>query len=244
MPKLTKIHSARVISIQQPVPEIVEELGVDSPEGLTAYITRVSNPSNQGSENIGKLITYCCKHGHWSILEHINMTMEILTTRDISAQICRHHSFRFQEFSQRYSETSNFDVPFEVPQLRLQDPKNRQKSITVDDDHIIPWGSVELNIYDVSAIIEFHMKGTYALYEKLLKAGVAKECARRILPMSSTTKLYMTGNIRSWLFYIKARNTFDGKAQVEHNWVADACQEYFRENFPIVYSATFLDDIS
>lgn len=238
---LTKLHTARVISIQEPLPEIAEELGVDSPEGLTAYITRVSNPGNQSSENIGRLIRYCCKHGHWSILEHINMTMEILTTRDISAQICRHHSFRFQEFSQRYATTDVFGLPYEVPQLRMQDPKNRQKSVTVDDDKIVEFDGAKFTVDEIRTILEFQLKTTYGLYQKLLDAGFAKECSRRILPMSSTTKIYMTGNIRSWLFYIKSRNTSDGKAQMEHQWVADECEKFFDKHFPIIYDATFLE---
>ena len=238
---LTKLHTARVISIQEPLPEIVEELGVESPEGLTAYITRVSNPGNQSSESIGGLIRYCCKHGHWSILEHINMTMEILTTRDISAQICRHRSFTFQEFSQRYATTDAFELPYEVPQLRMQDSKNRQKSIVVDTDEVIKFDGEAFTIDEIRTILEFHLKQTYSLYQKLLNAGFAKECARRILPISSTTKIYMTGNIRSWLFYIKSRNTTDGKAQVEHNWVADECEKFFKQHFPTIYDATFLE---
>lgn len=239
---LTEIHSARVIAITQPVDEVIEELGVDSPEGLTAYITRVSNPNNQGSSNVAKLIKYCCKHGHWSILEHVYMTMEILTTRDISAQICRHNSFRFQEFSQRYSTTDNFSQPYEIPHLRLQDTKNRQKSIEVAEDAIIRDEPYIRTVGDMRASCAEMLGRVYDLYQNLLNLGIAKECARRILPLSSTTKIYMTGNIRSWLFYIKSRNSTDGKAQVEHNWVADACEEYFQYYFPTVYEATFEDE--
>lgn len=234
MPKLTKHHTARVIAITEPLPEIAEEIGCDDAEALTAYITRVSNPSNQGSSKVGSLIRYCCKHGHWSILEHVYMTMEILTTRDISAQICRHHSFRFQEFSQRYSTTDSFDTPYENPQLRLQDKKNRQKSKPIKR-FVLFWMMVSL-------LLSGWLKVTYTLYQILLELGVAKESARRILPMSSTTKIYMTGNIRSWLFYIKSRNTRDGKAQKEHQWVADECEEFFSKYFPTVYKATFLND--
>ena len=236
---LTEIHSARVIAITQPVDEVIEELGVNDAEGLTAYITRVSNPNNQSSNKVAGLIKYCCKHGHWSILEHVYMTMEILTTRDISAQICRHRSFTFQEFSQRYSTTDNFSEPYEVPHLRLQDTHNRQKSIVTSEDWILRDEPIIVTVGHMRARCAEALRGIYDLYQVLLSSGVAKECARRILPLSSTTKIYMTGNIRSWLFYIKARNTTDGKAQVEHNWVADACEEYFAKYFPVVYGATF-----
>lgn len=237
MKKELPLHSARIISITQPVPEIIEELGINSPEGLTAYITRVSNPSNQNNENIGGLLNYCCKHGHWSILEHVYMTVEIYTTRDISAQICRHRSFTFQEFSQRYATTDGFYEPYEIPELRFQDKKNRQKSIPVEKHGLSP---IEYELYKESQKqIEDSLDSIYSLYLNLLEQGVAKECARRILPMSSKTKLYMTGNIRSFIFYIKARDSIDGKSQVEHQKVADSIREIFKMQFPIIYKALF-----
>ena len=234
---LTNLHTARVISISQPVPEVIEELGVNSPEGLTGYITRVSNPSNQGNDDVKGLIKYCCKHGHWSILEHVYMTVEIYTTRDISAQICRHRSFTFQEFSQRYASTEAFTKPYETPELRMQHPKNRQKSLSFSDYE----PSLD-EVYAMDALyneMSLKLEEMHDLYEDMLKFGVAKECARRILPMATPTKLYMTGNIRSWLFYIKARNSYDGKSQVEHQYVADSIEDLFKDYFPTVFAACF-----
>lgn len=228
-----KIHSARLIAISQPTPEIIRELGVNSPEGLTAYVTRVSNPINQSNTSIEGLLRYCAKHGHWSIFETVNMTFEIHTTRDISAQIIRHWSMRFQEFSQRYAEVQEY----ELPMLRIQDPKDRQNSILIDDaDESV---MSKLRHEALTQIVAEHLEKTYELYQMLLDSNVAKETARRILPICATTKLYMTGNIRSFIFYIKSRSTSDGKAQLEHQWVADSIEQIFAERFPIIYDALF-----
>lgn len=236
-PPEVKFHTARLISMTQPSPEIVDELGVDSPEGLTAYITRVSNPNNQSNEDIEKLIRYCCKHGHWSVLEHVFLTFEIFTTRDISAQIIRHRSFTFQEFSQRYATTHDLPAPYEEFELRYQDTKNRQKSIHSWDKNLSEEEQEDLqNLYDA---VKENMARTYALYERLLTLGIAKESARRLLPMASATRIYMSGNLRNFIFYVKSRNSADGKAQYEHNLVADEIQVILEGLFPTVAKALF-----
>jgi len=221
------MSSVRLISIQTPAPGIIEELGVDSPEGLTAYIARVSNPKNQSNEKVNGLISYCVKHGHFSILEHVNMTLEITTTRDISAQIIRHRSFTFQELSQRYQSTSVLSAPYEYPEFRGQHKKNRQLSEDILEHDTL---TKKIVFTILKPLAYFLMDINYKVYKALLWTGVAKECARRILPLSSGTKIYMTGNIRSFLHYIEAR-TYSG-AQKEHRMVAQDIKEIFVSLFP------------
>lgn len=225
------IHFARLISVTRPIEEVAKELGINSAEHLLTYVARVSNPSNQSNENINKLIAYCCKNKHFSILETITFTVEITTTKDVSSQILRHNSLRFQEFSYRYADSTYLKNPYEIPELRIQDTKDRQKSITVNDNRFD----------DLNERVKKHLEETYNLYNVLLNNGVAKECARRILPVSMVTRLYATGNVRDFAFYIKARNSKDGKAQVEHQKVADSIEAIFKEQFPIVYNALFND---
>lgn len=191
-------------------------------EATMGYIARVSNPANQDNPNVAGLLSYCLRHGHWSVFEQATMTLEIKTTRAISAQILRHRSFTFQEFSQRYAEVERA----EVPELRNQDDKNRQNSI----DNVDP-----LIDDEVSNAIKVLFDATYVLYEDMLKMGIAKECARMILPMCSPTTIYMTGNIRSWINYINLRAA--NGTQKEHMDIAELAKQVFTEQLPVVSKA-------
>lgn len=193
-------------------------------EKLIAYMARVSS-NNQDNPNIKGLLKYCIKHGHWSIFEMSNMVVEINTTRAISAQILRHRSFSFQEFSQRYAKVN--DLPT-LPHLRLQDHKNRQNSI----DNINMFLKIELNKDIENLFIEIDR-----VYNKLLDNGVAKECARMILPMCSPTKIYMSGSIRSWIHYLQVRG--DEDTQLEHRNIAIKIKEIFKLELPIIYDSVF-----
>ena len=195
-------------------------------EKTMAYIARVSNPDNQDNPQIEKLLAYCLKHGHFSVFEQAHITMEIETTRDIAAQILRHRSFTFQEFSQRYAAVT--DVA-ELPELRLQDHKNRQNSIEVSDKDTMVMIS-EFNM----RIMDHFIKGK-ALYDEMLEAGIAKECARKVLPLNTETKIYMTGNVRQWLHYIQLRS--GNGTQKEHMQIALDAKEVFIKELPIVAKA-------
>ena len=191
---------------------------------LIAYMARVSNPTNQANPKSSKLIKYLIKHKHWSPFEMVNMCVEINTTRSISAQILRHRSFSFQEFSQRYASVEELELP-SPPELRLQDPKNRQNSITSPEIDKLTWNSaIQLNY--------FH---SYSLYKNLLKAGIAKECARDVLPMAAPTRLYMNGTLRSWIHYCDLR--CDQGTQKEHRDIAEACKQLIKTEFPLTYKA-------
>lgn len=195
-------------------------------EKLMGYIARVSNPANQDNENVAGLLAYCIKHMHWSVFEQAHITMEIETTRDIAAQILRHRSFTFQEFSQRYAAVT--DVA-ELPELRLQDHKNRQNSIEVSDEDTMVM-ITEFNM----RIMDHFIKGK-ALYDEMLEAGIAKECARKVLPLNTETKLYMTGTVRDWIHYINLRSA--NGTQKEHMIIAEQAKEVFTDNLPIVAKA-------
>ena len=196
-----------------------------NPEEQMAYIARVSNPNNQDNPNYAGLLKYCIKHNHWSVFEQAYMTLEISTTRGLAAQILRHRSFTFQEFSQRYANTNMLgDIP--IPELRRQDVNNRQNSI---DD--IP----EKTQKDLEPIIQRHFIAAKDLYNELIRQGVAKECARFVLPLATPTKLYMTGSCRSWAHYIDLRSAHG--TQKEHMDIAEACREVFIEVFPNVSEA-------
>jgi len=195
-------------------------------EKLIAYCARVSS-NNQDNPNIKGLLKYCAKHGHWSIFELANMVVEINTTRAISAQIIRHRSFNYQEFSQRYAKV---EMDLKIPKLRRQDLKNRQNSIS-DLDHDL--------VEELQNHITEHFKKTKNLYNILLDKGVAKECARMVLPMSSPTRMYMNGTIRSFIHYIQVRT--HESTQKEHRRVALEIKEIFKEQLPIIYEAIFGD---
>jgi thymidylate synthase (FAD) len=194
-------------------------------EKTMAYIARVSNPSNQDNEKYAGLLKYCIKHNHWSVFEQSSMTLEIETNRAIAAQILRHRSFTFQEFSQRYADSTKLGV-IPVPEYRRQDTKNRQNS-TDDLDEFVKQ-NLELQtktLFDSSV----------ALYESMLKQGVAKECARMVLPLATPTRIYMTGSCRSWAHYINLRSAHG--TQKEHMEIANACKKIFVEQFPSVSEA-------
>ena len=191
-----------------------------------AYVARVSNPNNQGSDNFAGLLRYCIKHQHWSVFEQAFMTVEINTTRGLAAQILRHRSFTFQEFSQRYADTNLLDSMIPVPELRSQDSKNRQNS---NDD--IPQEKKE----EYQALIARHFSDAMDLYNALLDKGVAKECARFVLPLATPTRIYMTGSVRSWVHYIDLRSAHG--TQKEHMDVAEGVRKIFTEQFPVVSEA-------
>ena len=194
-------------------------------EKTMAYIARVSNPANQDNEKYAGLLKYCIKHNHWSVFEQSSMTLEIETTRAIAAQILRHRSFTFQEFSQRYAaSTALGDI--ELPELRRQDTKNRQNST----DDLDPEMVETLNKQMITLF-----SSSKALYESMLKQGVAKECARMVLPLCTPTKIYMTGSCRSWAHYINLRSAHG--TQKEHMEIAESCRKVFIEQFPSVSEA-------
>jgi len=194
-------------------------------EKTMGYIARVSNPNNQENPKVDGLLKYCIKHGHWSVFEQAMMTLEINTTRAISPQILRHRSFTYQEFSQRYADAGMLgDIA--VPELRSQDHKNRQNSI----DDVDAMTKVRFE-----AKIEEHFYQAQHLYQELLEAGIAKECARAVLPLNTPTRLYMTGSVRSWIHYITLRSA--NGTQKEHMEIANPCKQHFICQFPIVAKA-------
>ena len=194
-------------------------------EKTMAYIARVSNPSNQDNEKFAGLLKYCIKHNHWSVFEQSSMTLEIETTRAIAAQILRHRSFTFQEFSQRYADSTKLgEIP--IPDLRKQDLKNRQNSTNDLDEFVKQKLELQMNTLFSSAT---------ALYQQMLEEGVAKECARMVLPLCTPTRIYMTGSCRSWIHYIELRSAHG--TQKEHMDIAQACKTVFIEQFPIVSEA-------
>ena len=193
---------------------------------LISYCARVSNPSNQSNtETSEKLIRYLIKHKHWSPFEMASVCLEITTTRDIARQILRHRSFSFQEFSQRYADSTQLGQ-INTPELRRQDTKNRQNS-TEDL-------SKEIMIKFQNKITK-HFSESISLYEEMLEAGIAKECARFVLPLATPTKIYMTGSCRSWIHYINLRSGHG--TQKEHKEIAEDCKSLFCNEFPIVADA-------
>tara|TARA_S200002703_G_C3783764_1_gene241582 strand:- start:902 stop:1534 length:633 start_codon:yes stop_codon:yes gene_type:complete len=196
-----------------------------SPEQNMAYIARVSNPKNQDNESFEGLLKYCIKHQHWSVFEQAYMTLQIETTRAIAAQILRHRSFTFQEFSQRYADSTELGKIF-IPELRRQDTKNRQNSI---DD--LPRDVSE----SFRKRIRLQFDHAVDLYEDMLEAGVAKECARFVLPLATPTRIYMTGSCRSWIHYISLRSA--NGTQKEHMEIAEECKTIFAHQYPTVARA-------
>jgi len=190
------------------------------------YVARVSNPKNQDNPNVSGLLKYCIKHGHWSVFEQAFMTVEINTTRGLAAQILRHRSFTYQEFSQRYADSSMLAKEIPLPALRRQDTKNRQNSI----DDIDP-----LMQQDFEIKMQRHFIDGMKLYKEMLDAGIAKECARFVLPLATPTRLYMTGSVRSWVHYIDLRSAHG--TQKEHMDVAEAIRNIFCDQFPTVAEA-------
>ena len=194
-------------------------------EKQMGYIARVSNPQNQSNPAVAGLLGYCIKHGHWSVFEQAHMTVEIETTRGIAAQILRHRSFTFQEFSQRYANTNLLgEIP--VPDLRSQDLKNRQNS---NDD--IP-EEQRKRLQD--QIARYFAEGL-DLYNELIREGVAKECARFVLPLATPTRIYMTGSVRSWIHYIDLRSAHG--TQKEHMDIVEEIRGIFKQQFPVCTNA-------
>jgi len=197
-----------------------------NPEENMAYVARVSNPNNQENPNYAGLLRYCIKHNHWSVFEQAYMTLEIETNRGIAAQILRHRSFTFQEFSQRYADSSLLSETIPLPELRSQDTKNRQNSI----DNVDPFVKQELEI-----AMKKHFDSAMDIYKHMLEMGIAKECARFVLPLATPTRIYMTGSCRSWIHYIQLRSA--NGTQKEHMDVALACRDIFCEQYPTVAEA-------
>ena len=220
--KGVKNMKVELIAISKP-----EVDGINTAEELVAYCARVSNPSNQVSnQNVDKLIRYCIKNQHWSIFEMVNITISISTTRDIARQMLRHRSFSFQEFSQRYADPTK-DLSFEMREARLQDTKNRQNSIETDDDYI------KERWEEQQASVIFKAKQAY---EWAIENGIAKEQARAVLPEGNTqSRIYMQGDLRSWIHYCQLR--MENGTQKEHMEVAGACWKIIEAQFPNVAAA-------
>ena len=195
-------------------------------EKTMGYVARVSNPSNQDNPKVAGLLKYCIKHGHWSVFEQAFMTLEIHTTRGLAAQLLRHRSMTYQEFSQRYADSSLLAEKIPLPELRRQDTKNRQNSI----DDIDPFVKQEFEIK-----MRQHFDAGMKLYKEMLDADIAKECSRFVLPLAVPTKLYMTGSVRSWIHYIDLRSGHG--TQKEHMEIANMCKAIFVEQFPICAEA-------
>ena len=208
------IHTATLVSV---TPDAEKNI---------AYCARVSNPANQENESFEGLLRYCIKHKHWSIFEQAFMTLEIETSRAIAAQILRHRSFTYQEFSQRYADSSLLAETIPVPELRRQDTKNRQNSIDDLDPEF-----VELTTRQ----IQTHFAQGMSLYQHMLDCGIAKECARMVLPLATPTRIYMSGSCRSWVHYITLRSA--NGTQKEHMEIAEQCKQIFCEQFPTVGKA-------
>ncbi len=202
---------------------IVELVSVTpNAEKTMAYIARVSNPKNQDNENFSKLLEYCITNEHWSVFEQAYMTIQIETNRGIAAQILRHRSFTFQEFSQRYADSTQLgEIP--IPDLRRQDHKNRQNSIADLPEDLQK---------KFQSKIQSQFKNAKELYEEMLEAGIAKECARFVLPLATPTRIYMSGSCRSWIHYINLRSGHG--TQKEHMFIANECKKIFCRQFPIV----------
>ena len=195
-------------------------------EETMGYVARVSNPNNQDNPNVAGLLKYCIKHQHWSVFEQAHMTVEIETTRGLAAQILRHRSFTFQEFSQRYAATNLLADEIPMFDLRHQDTKNRQNS--TDD---VPKNKKQ----DLQEKIAEHFVEAMDLYNELLANDIAKECARFVLPLATPTRLYMTGSVRSWVHYIDLRSAHG--TQKEHMEIAEMCRDIFKKEFPICSEA-------
>ena len=195
-------------------------------EKTIAYVARVSNPANQENEKFAGLLRYCIKHGHWSVFEQAFMTLEINTTRGLAAQILRHRSFTYQEFSQRYQDVSHIREDIPLPALRSQDEKNRQNSVDDVDPAIVEKYNEKMRK---------HFDASIDLYKAMLHDGIAKECARFVLPLATPTRLYMTGSVRSWIHYIDLRSAHG--TQKEHMDLVENVRTVFKEQFPTVSEA-------
>ena len=221
----------KLISITRPASGFMQgEVGEDTmnAESLIVYCARVSNPKNQmNMETAPKLIKFLIKHKHWSPFELANMCVEIKTSRAIAAQILRHRSFSFQEFSQRYSDATDF----EPTQLRKQADKNRQSS----EEEINPNLPADYKNIPAFTAVRSHLLQSKKLYDELIKEGVARECARMVLPLGTQTTMYMNGSVRSWIHYINLRT--EENTQKEHRDIADEIKSIFMQQFPYTSEA-------
>lgn len=215
------MHSAKLIAVTQGA----EEHALKSAQEIVMYCARVSNPVNQDSTNTG-LLKYCIKNRHWSIFEMANMVLEINTTRAISPQVLRHKSFSFQEFSQRYAAIDGLSDSIPFPNLRRQDEKNRQASHDDLDEELKR---------NLETDIDCLYQHANDVYQQLLTKGIAKECAREVLPIGTPTRLYMNGTLRSWITYIALREK--NGTQLEHQMIAKSCKEIFCRYHPIIGAA-------
>lgn len=217
----------KLVSYSKPSDEFLSQ-GIEDVQDLIAFCARVSNPSNQfNTETADKLINYLVKHKHWSPLEMTSACLEVETTRDIARQFLRHRSFSFQEFSQRYADPTQ-DLEFEIREARLQDQKNRQNSVEVDDPKLQRWWQ------DEQRRLLWMIKQSYA---EAIKKGIAKEQARAILPEGNTvSRMYVNGTLRSWVHYCELRS--DNGTQKEHSEVARACATAIAEIFPLIEQYT------
>jgi thymidylate synthase (FAD) len=212
-----------LIAITQGAGDLVN----NNAQEVISYIARVSNPNNQlNFDTATGLLRYCIKNEHWSPFEQAYMTLEINTTRGIAAQILRHRSFTFQEFSQRYADTNLLSSDISIPELRRQDTKNRQNSIDDIDEE---------KTFVMNKMISDLFRDAQDVYNFLLEQGVAKECARFVLPLATPTRIYMTGSCRSWVHYIKLRSA--NGTQKEHMEIAESCKRVFKTQFPAVAEA-------
>jgi len=214
------MSSVKLVSITQPKID-----GVKTAEDLVVYCARVSNPQSQeAGENPERLLRYCIRKGHWSVFEMADMTLEIVAPRDVTRQMIRHYSFRFQEFSQRYAVVTEF----QMRECRLQDDTNRQNSIECADGNPVAgwWRQIQ----------EIVASESRAAYDEAIRSGIAKEVARAVLPEGLTmSRLYMHGSLRSWLFYCRLR--MKPETQKEHREIAAKCWEIVSEQFPTVAAA-------
>ena len=209
-----------LISVTEPS-ELLKENGIKTAEDLVVYVARVSNPKNQFNSSTGsKLLSYLIQHNHWSPFEHVSVTLEIKTSRAIAAQILRHRSFTFQEFSQRYSSTTSL----EKLEWREQGKTNRQ----IGDKEIT------LSVID-QGMVDAAQRACIKTYETLIASGIAKECARMVLPLNTTSIIYMTGTLRSWIHYVQIRNTKD--TQKEHRDIASSVNSLLKKEFPATFAA-------
>ena len=195
-------------------------------EKSIAYCARVSNPKNQDNDSFEGLLKYCIKHQHWSIFEHAFMTVEINTSLAIATQILRHRSFTFQQFSQRYADSTALQMSIPTPDLRSQDLKNRQNSI----DDVDPFVKQKLEAQMITLF-----SSAQSLYNQMIEEGIAKECARMVLPLCTPTRIYMTGSARSWIHYIELRSA--NGTQKEHMDIANECKSIFIDTFPTIAEA-------
>lgn len=210
-----------------PLPNVSLITVTPDAEDLIVYMARVSNPVNQGlGQKSERLIQYLINHKHWSPFEMVHMVLQINTTRAVAAQILRHRSFSFQEFSQRYADIKELTTSIQLPHLRRQDQTNRQNSIDDLD-------AAKTQIF--YRRIAQHFEEAQDIYREMVSSGVAKECAREVLPLATPTRMYMAGSVRSWIHYIDLRS--QNGTQLEHMQIAQQAKEIFNKQFPTIGKA-------